>query len=280
MNLCIFFEGTGQGVAGKITNVTRLRDLCVEDDRQKLHLEPGAGTHFGFYLRGAIAGSDWRVAFRDARRWFEANYKSLPPDAVSTRVYLFGFSRGALIARHFAAWLDKLGVAVAYLGLWDTVDSTIGLDVSETCPSNVDSARHAVARDETRRFFSYVPLRGEKKRVVEMLFPGSHSDVGGLYDDNHLMADLALAWVAAGAKKSGVRLVKGADISQRLDASAVVLHDPHSLASNLWGAFDRVRRKLSGLRLHFRCKGLISQFPLPIPPSRSFLRAVASRVVA
>ena len=36
MNLCMFFEGTGQGVAGKITNVIRLRDLCVEDARQKL----------------------------------------------------------------------------------------------------------------------------------------------------------------------------------------------------------------------------------------------------
>ena len=38
MNLCLFFEGTGQGVAGKRTNVTRLRDICVDDTRQKLHL--------------------------------------------------------------------------------------------------------------------------------------------------------------------------------------------------------------------------------------------------
>ena len=256
MNLCLFFEGTGQGVAGKATNVTRLRDLSVDDARQRLHLEPGPGTRFGAYIRGKIAGSDWRAIFRDARRWFEANYASLPPDDVATRVYLFGFSRGALLARHFAAWLDKLGVAVVYLGLWDTVDSTIGLDVAEECPSNVASARHAVARDETRRFFGYVPIKGEKGRVAEALFPGSHSDVGGLYDDNHLMADLALAWVAAGAKRAGLRLRRGADITQRLDASAVVLHDPHSLASNLWGAFDRVRRVLPGLRLHFRCKGL------------------------
>jgi len=35
MNLCLFFEGTGRGVAGKITNVTRLRDICVDDARQK-----------------------------------------------------------------------------------------------------------------------------------------------------------------------------------------------------------------------------------------------------
>ena len=36
MNLCLFFEGTGRGVAGKVTNVTRLRDICVDDVRQKL----------------------------------------------------------------------------------------------------------------------------------------------------------------------------------------------------------------------------------------------------
>ena len=33
MNLCLFLEGTGRGVAGKITNVTRLRNLCVDDAR-------------------------------------------------------------------------------------------------------------------------------------------------------------------------------------------------------------------------------------------------------
>jgi len=255
VNICLFFEGTGQGVAGKFTNVTRLCRLCVDDSRQKLHLESGPGTHFGSYLRGKMAGSDWQVIFRDARRWFEANYESLPKGGIATRVFIFGFSRGALIARHFASWLDKLGVAVEYLGLCDTVDSTIGLDVAEECPANVAHARHAVARDETRRFFRYVPLRGEKGRVAEMLFPGSHSDVGGLYDDNHLMADLALAWIAAGAKKAGMRLVRGADIAQRLDSSAVVLHDSHALASNLWGVFDRIHRNLSGLRLHRLCRG-------------------------
>ncbi len=254
MNLCLFFEGTGHGVAGKFTNVTRLRDLCVDDARQKLHLEPGPGTHFGSYLAGKIAGADWKAIFRSARRWFEANYETLPKDTVSTRVFLFGFSRGALIARHFAAWLDKLDIAVVYLGLWDTVDSTVGLDVAVDCPRNVRRSRHAVSRDETRKFFQYVPLEGDKRQVVEMLFPGSHSDVGGLYSDNHLMADLALAWVAAGAKGAGIRLKRGANIKQRLDAKAVVLHDPHSLANNLWGAFERVKRELSGLRLHRLCR--------------------------
>ena len=256
MNLCLFFEGTGQGVAGKMTNVTRLRDLCANNARQKLHLESGPGTHFGSYFAGRIAGVDWRTTFRSARRWFEANYETLPKDGVSTRVFLFGFSRGALMARHFASWLDKLGVSVAYLGLWDTVDATAGLDVAVDCPRNVGRARHAVSRDETRKFFQYVPLKGGKGQVVEMLFPGSHSDVGGLYDDNHLVADLALSWIAAGAKREGLRLKSGVRLAQKLDTSAVVLHDPHGESSNLWGVFDRVRRVFPRLRVHFACKGL------------------------
>ena len=146
MNLCIFFEGTGQGVAGRITNVTRLRDACVDDARQKLHLEAGLGTRFGAYLSGKIAGVDWRGAFKDARRWFEANYESFPKDGITTHVFLFGFSRGALLARHFAEWLDKLGRTVSYLGLWDTVDATVGLDVSKTCPPTVVAATLCNAR--------------------------------------------------------------------------------------------------------------------------------------
>ena len=102
MNLCLFFEGTGQGVAGKITNVTRLRDLCVDDARQKLHLEPGLGTHFGSYLAGRLAGVDWRATFRSARRWFEANYETLPKDGVSTKVFFIddGSGLGAAMAPH------------------------------------------------------------------------------------------------------------------------------------------------------------------------------------
>ncbi len=250
MNLCLFFEGTGQGVEGRFTNVTRMKDMCVEDERQKLHLESGSGTRFGAYLGGSVAGADWRIIFRSARRWFEANYRKLPKDSVATKVFVFGFSRGALLARHFAAWLDKLDVEVAYLGIWDTVDATVGLDVAEECPRNVRRARHAVSRDETRRFFGCVRLRGDGKRVAEMLFPGDHSDVGGFYDDNHVVADLALAWVAAGAKREGLRLRGGKSPRQDIDVSGAVLHDSHALASNLWGAFDRVKRRLSGIRLH------------------------------
>ena len=256
MNVCLFFEGTGHGVEGRVTNVTRLYDLCADDGGQKLHLEAGPGTHFGSYVSGKIAGTDWRIIFRSARRWFESNYETLPDDGFSTKVFLFGFSRGALLARRFAAWLEKLSIEVEYLGLWDTVDSTIGLDVPERCPGNVLKARHAVARDEERKFFAYIPLRGEESSVEEMIFPGSHSDIGGLFEDNHEMADLTLAWIASGAEDAGLRLKEGVQLSEHLDTSSVVLHDSYTEANNLWGAFEKVRRNLSGLPLHRLCMKL------------------------
>lgn len=120
MNHALFFEGTGQGIRGKRTNVSLVYEACLEDDSQKRHLEAGLGARVGALLLGKTSGVGWRVIFARARRWYEA-----------------------------------------------------------------------------RRFYAYVPLRGE--RVEEVLFPGVHSDVGGLYEDDHGLADAARAWVAAPA---------------------------------------------------------------------------------
>ena len=253
MNLCLFFEGTGSGVAGNITNVTRMKDLCREDAEQRIHLEPGPGAQFPSLIGGKLAGTDWRRIFRSACNWFETNSKVPSTGTTRTHVFLFGFSRGAFLARHFADWLDKRETAVDYLGLWDTVDAIPGIDVAETCPPNVRAVRHAIARDEERRFFTPVRINANpaatKQRITEILFPGSHSDVGGLYDDNHVVADVSLAWIAAGAKREGLRLRTGIDIRQKAHGTPV-FHDSHTMVSNAWGAFGRVKRCLKGLRLH------------------------------
>lgn len=233
MNVVLLFEGTGQGVEGKFTNVTRLREMLVEDDAQKAHLESGPGTHFGAYLFGKVFGSDCRAILRSSRRWFQQNHSR------GDNVFLFGFSRGALLARRFAEWLNKLDIPVAYLGLWDTVDSALKVDVSETCPKCVAYARHAVARDERRRYFRLVPLVSEAKRGGEQgeerVFPGVHSDIGGLYEDNHDMADATLAWVADAAVARGLRLKPDAELRRDLDVEKLPTHDSFRLISNLWG---------------------------------------------
>jgi len=253
MNIALFFEGTGQGVEGRFTNVTRLKELCVADAGQALHLESGPGTHFGSYLAGRIHGVDWQVIMRDARSWFGKTHASS-----SDRVFLFGFSRGALIARHFAAELERKGVPIAYMGLWDTVDATMGLDVSVSCPANVRRARHAVARDEGRRFFELIPLEPspatENQVVEQMVFPGVHSDVGGLYADNHVVADVSLAWIVAGARRCGLHVRRDARLTQRVAPAGIVLHSSHKLISNLFGALSPVRRELKNIRRHVICR--------------------------
>lgn len=100
MNLAFFFEGTGIDGESEITNVTRLHDICVSSEAQMLHLEGGPGTHFGSYLRGLLRGRDWTIIFRDAKRFFRKTVKNLSPDEGAPAIFVFGFSRGALIARH------------------------------------------------------------------------------------------------------------------------------------------------------------------------------------
>ena len=249
-NLALFFEGTGQGVAGKKTNVSLVYEACEDDDAQRLHLEAGPGAHVGVWLLGRTSGVGWRNIFGRARRWFEAQRAERA--APVFKIFLFGFSRGALLARHFAAWLEKLDVAVEYLGLWDTVDATPGLAVTEKCPANVRRARHAVAEHEARRFFPYVPLTGEQ--VEEELFPGVHSDVGGLYPDNHELADVARAWVAAPAAARGLRFKAGTTFPTTYNPATAVRHDSQRLISNLFGLLHPKRRVFPiSLRRH-RCR--------------------------
>ena len=256
MNIVVLFEGTGQGVEGKFTNVTRLRDLLVEDEGQRLHLESGPGTHFGAYLFGKVFGSDGREILKSARRWFQQTAAAEGAADSGIKVYLFGFSRGALLARHFASWLDKLLIAVEYLGVWDTVDSTMKLDVSVEAPSNVRRARHAIARDECRRYFGIVPLHAPLgasaavlSRFEELVFPGVHSDVGGFYADNHRVADETLKWIAEPAIAAGLRLKDGATLDSSDPDQPVVLHTSHRLISNFWGLLGTVKRDLSGLKV-------------------------------
>jgi len=247
MNLALFFEGTGHGVHGKKTNVSLVYEAC-EAEGQSLHLEAGPGTNVGYFLSGAAAGHDWRKIFASARRWFEANYKS-KEEVEARKVFLFGFSRGALLARHFAAWLDKLSIEVEYMGLWDTVDATPGLEVSEMCPPNVKFARHAVAEHEARRFFAYVPLWG--REVEEELFPGSHSDVGGLYEDNHELADAARAWIVQPAVERGLRLRKGVTLNDRVDSKTAIRHDSLRHLSNFFGLLRPAKRLFpKGMKRH------------------------------
>ena len=263
MNLVVLTEGTGQGVRGRKTNVSRLYDLLVEGKNQRINLEAGPGTRPFRHFGGTFFGSDALSIVNHHQNWF-LNHAPRPKverdvlGAPEPKIFLFGFSRGALIMRVFAEWLCQRGFPVEYMGLWDTVDSTVGIDGEDyvELPSNVKFARHAVARDEQRKFFGYLPLRVEKvegvERVEELVFPGCHSDVGGLYDDNHAIADVTLDWILEPAVKRGLKIglrQPTADSGQR----RYVCHDSLSEPTNGWGMLDPVKRSFDGVKRHPLC---------------------------
>ncbi|SIT05188.1 T6SS phospholipase effector Tle1-like catalytic domain-containing protein [Neptunomonas antarctica] len=107
------------------------------------------------------------------------------------KIYIFGFSRGAAIARMFAAHCGK---EVEFLGVFDTVAATRGsLDLNpDTYPASgivfengtmgdhINKAVHLVSVDEKRLTFQPT-LFNKNDRITEVWFAGVHSDIGGSY---------------------------------------------------------------------------------------------------
>ena len=105
-------EGTGQGVNGRRTNVSRLYDLLVENGNQRLNLEAGPGTHAFRHFGGTFFGTDAMSIVNHHQNWF-LNHA---PRTGALKIFLFGFSRGALIMRVVADWLCQRGFPVEYMG--------------------------------------------------------------------------------------------------------------------------------------------------------------------
>jgi len=120
------------------------------------------------------------------------------------KIYIFGFSRGAAIARMFAAHLPY---PVKFLGVFDTVSAqTSSLDLNpQSYPSSdivfengalgthIEQALHLVSLDEKRVIFQPT-LFNKDDRVTEVWFAGAHSDIGGSYWYDGL-ADICLQFM-------------------------------------------------------------------------------------
>ncbi len=197
----------------------------------------------------------------------EVGISTVPTDAKRIFTAWRSADKEAELARYRQkGWLCP--VDVRYLGAWDTVDATVGIDGADfiDVPRTVHAARHAVAINEYRGHFDYVPMRG--RQVTERFFAGSHTDVGGGYKD-HALTDVAGAWVVRGAVRQGLRLKDGVKLSEALAPDPVV-HNSLDDPTNLWGALDAVRRKIDPKRLHRSVKKILTRILAPdgnpIPP--------------
>ncbi|KAG8697059.1 hypothetical protein FRC09_008092, partial [Ceratobasidium sp. 395] len=105
-------------------------------------------------------------------------------------------------------------VDIKMLGVWDIIGAVRGSGIKfrsdllgiedSSIPDCVQCPRHALAYHEDRPFFGCAPFTHDQ-RLVQVWFPGSHSDVGGGYEE-HQIADLSLLWMAGELKAAGVEL--------------------------------------------------------------------------
>ena len=241
LRLGVFFDGTGnnrvnsQCDGSATSNIAKLYELYRDQACERvqvgqvsvslgIYLE-GIGTcageadsplskATGRYGAGVLARAQQAPAaiIAKLRRWSEAN-----PSVLIQKIELdiFGFSRGAAAARHFAndivmgsasglaqAWPAQLNrrvegfdwqapahLAINFIGLFDTVGAIVSVLQGNFSPSNANHSGvhmgltptmarkivHLVARDEHRNNF---PLTQAPHDIV---VPGAHSDVGGGY---------------------------------------------------------------------------------------------------
>lgn len=229
----ICFDGTGNTAENETapTNVLKLHDLLAGKKTRDVYYVPGVGTRVG----EAISGNAWGAGIRDrleaAYRWLtdQLNYQDRKLE--SYQIYVFGFSRGAYLARVFCWLLAKCGVPdnanlcaelftlflredpklieqwksehqnleiteIEMLGVWDTVKTADFRDLDSTdakLAPNVKAAFHAMALDELRNLFPVLRFNRDP-RVRELWFAGIHSDVGGGYRRDGL-SNIALQWM-------------------------------------------------------------------------------------
>lgn len=209
--IAIFIDGTWNDPTDKHkTNVYRLFKASLNNKKQQTFYAAGVGNEkengkIEQYL-GGVFGKGANAKKKQAVKWVLERYE--PGDTV----LVFGFSRGAAIARmvsgelphvDFLGCFDTVGAFGIPIGWFQKIDLFKDMHVGE----HVKHALHLVALDETRGAF--VPtLMNERDGIDEIWLPGVHADIGGGVSHSGL-SDASLEFMARTAAKHGLGLRKG-----------------------------------------------------------------------
>jgi hypothetical protein len=296
LNLGIFFDGTGNNILDRpkqtISNVAKLYKVYGKEGDEsvdKLYIRGvGSKKHktdtdlLGGEtvisqgldeLMGGAFGSGGHDRINQIIKQAKARLKKRP-QVTELTIDVFGFSRGAAMARHFVNIIrrDKLlsKQSIRFLGLFDTVGS-FGIpgdnkDDFDFGVSN-DYVRYVyqlVAENELRKNFDLQSIRRESsvpyqmndscckgdRWMVEILCPGVHSDIGGGYDklsperkrpqhgnDNNLLSRVYLERMFTVARKCDVPFMN----PPREDEKEFwqVDKDIKTMLSNILGYYNR-----------------------------------------
>ena len=214
---------------GSVSNILKMHALFGGSLKNRGEENPEASGQRSFYYSGIGTYGGWirrainatiAPTYWDMDKIIENAAKDLK-DAFQDgdEIHIFGFSRGAAIARMFAAEIKEHCSevkAVKFLGVFDTVAAIKGSrDLDEnTYPASevlfedgtmskyVEKAVHLVALDEKRVMFQPT-LFNKDDRIEEVWFAGVHSDIGGGYWFDGL-SDIALKFMLKKCKEVGL----------------------------------------------------------------------------
>jgi len=211
--------GLGRRKDNSVSNIFKLHLFFGGD----LNNNPTSETQHSFYFSGVGTYGSW------LRQKYNA---AVAPDKMDVRyilnmagaelarhyqagdrVFLFGFSRGAALARRFAAIISHYvptingnEQVVRFLGVYDTVASIGAPNLDDdkkprtkvvfeniTVSPHIQECLHLLSIDETRIAFQPT-LMNREERVTEVWFPGAHSDVGGGFLQ-HALSDIGLSFM-------------------------------------------------------------------------------------
>lgn len=186
----------------------------------------GIGTYGGYFRKKfnamfAPPGADMEDIIKSGKEDLSKNFQD------GDEIFIFGFSRGAAIARMFASKIGKDGKKVKFLGVFDTVAATSGsLDLNKdtypasgivfengTMGKHIESAVHLVSIDEKRLAFQPT-LFNTDDRVTEIWMAGVHSDIGGGYWFDGL-SDIALQFMLDKAEEAGLKTLDVCDLDYK-----------------------------------------------------------------
>ncbi len=211
---------------------------------------PGPGTRGGLLhkaVESALAPRSLDKILREVLSQLRGIYH--PGDEIS----VFGFSRGAAIARRFVSHLQTFGLAddtkgsepghmipVRFIGVWDTVLSEgtpqknkelrdpAELGEQNNIRPGVGRIYHLVSIDDPRLVFTPT-LFDPDERVTEVWFSGVHSDVGGGYRNSGL-SDITLEFMIERAhEEAGLTFVAPNEVA--LGPATGGLVDPSDIQS-------------------------------------------------
>lgn len=159
----------------------------------------GVGTYGNYFERKFNAGlanesADVSTIIRLARMDFDEHFVK---KGGYDYIVVTGFSRGAALARRFASTInDQVGnkpiiieavfdtvasIGLPNMNMEDRPTSEVVFEHGHTLPDKVLRALHLISLDDKRKAFQPT-LMNRDNRVMEIWFPGAHSDVGGGYN--------------------------------------------------------------------------------------------------